>query len=86
VAVAENPATAEFLEGLLRAAGIRCMMKSTGPAPSVIGAGVLSTFDVFVLEGDAAAAEAALSDELPARPEQLPAPERRPARRYVRRR
>ncbi len=75
VAVAENPMAAELLAGMLKEAGIRCMVKDVGPAPSFLGAGALASFEIFVLDGDAAAAAAVLSDELPDRPQQLQGPE-----------
>jgi hypothetical protein len=75
VAVAESPMTAELLAGMLKEAGIRCMVKDVGPAPAVLGAGALASYELFVLEGDATAAAAVLSDELPDRPGQLPEPE-----------
>lgn len=75
VAVAENPMTAELLAGMLSEAGIRCMVKDVGPAPAFLGAGALASYEIFVLEGDAGAAAAVLSDELPERPQQLHGPE-----------
>lgn len=75
VAVAENPMTAELLAGMLKEAGIRCMVKDVGPAPSFLGAGALASFEIFVLEGDTDAATAVLSDDLPERPQQLRDPE-----------
>jgi hypothetical protein len=82
VAVAENPATAQMIQDLLKQAGVRSLAKNTDSAFSVTGVASLPfTIEIFVLEGDAGVAEAILSDSRPARPEQLPAPKRRYRRR-----
>ncbi len=78
VAVAENPATAQMIQDLLRQAGIHSLAKNTDSAFSVTGVSTLPfTIEIFVLEGDAGIAEAILSESRPSRPEQLPAPKRR---------
>lgn len=71
-AVAENPATAQMIQDLLRQAGIRSMVKNTNDASPFLGGSALSfTLEIFVLEGDAVAAEAILSDNRPAPPPRL---------------
>ncbi len=79
VAVAENPATAQMIQDLLRQAGIRSLVKNTDSLFSVTGGmgGMPFTIEVFVLEGDAPAAEAILADERPARTEQIASPRKR---------
>ncbi len=79
VAVAENPATAQMVQDLLKQAGIRSMVKNTDSLASITGGvgGMPFTIEVYVLEGDAGTAEAILADEHPARPEQIAAPRRR---------
>lgn len=72
VAVAENPMTAQLLSELLEQAGIRSLIKNRGAAPAIYGTGVLASYEVFVLEGDADAATRVIGDDLPSRPEQLP--------------
>ncbi len=76
VAVAENPATAQMIQDLLQQYHIRSMTKNTDGAFTVTG-GLPFSIEIYVLEGDAGAAEAVLSEHRPAPPQQLPPPRRR---------
>jgi hypothetical protein len=62
LAVAENPATGEFVKQVLADAGIRCLVKNTDALGVLAGALWTSPFSVqiFVLSGDESAAQAAL--------------------------
>ncbi len=75
VATAENPATADMLLDALKHAGIPAMSKNVDPLQAY-GLALPFTQEIFVLEGDAAAAEAVLGFSRPA-PKRLRAPLRR---------
>lgn len=74
VALAENPMTAQVIQDALDAAGIRCMVKNRDGAAVMLGGIFTAPFalEVYVLEGDAAAASAILGGRPPAPP--LPPP------------
>jgi putative signal transducing protein len=63
LAVAENPATAEFIEQILAGEGIRCLIKNTDPVGVMSGSVWTSPFavHVLVLQGDEPAAQRALA-------------------------
>lgn len=72
VAVADNAFTAQLLHDQLRDAGIACSLRNREGGAGIIG-GVGGTFEVFVLEGDAALAGRVLGGDPP--PEPLPPPQ-----------
>ena len=71
VAVADNTFTGEMLRDQLREAGIPSMLRNREGGVGVIS-GPGGTFELFVLEGDAARASTVLGGNAP--PESLPAP------------
>jgi hypothetical protein len=71
VAVADNSFTAQLLHDQLRDAGIACSVRNREGGAGIIG-GVSGTFEVFVLEGDAAMASQVLGDD--STTESLPPP------------
>ena len=71
VAVADNTFTGEMLRDQLREAGIPSMLRNREGGVGVI-ASPGGTFELFVLEGDAALASTVLGGDLP--PEPLPPP------------
>ena len=77
VAVAENTATAQMIQDLLGQAGIRSLLKNTNDASQFTGGSLPFTLQIFVLEGDAAAAEVLLADERPVPARQLGSGRRR---------
>ncbi|MGD9892031.1 MAG: DUF2007 domain-containing protein [Dehalococcoidia bacterium] len=83
VAVADNTFTAQLLGDQLRDAGIGCSIRNREGGAAIVG-GISGTFEVFVLEGDAALASdilgaGATPKSLPS--PQLPPPPSRPKRR-----
>ena len=85
VAVAENPPTAELIKQTLAEANIPCLIKNTSALGVIYGGGLSGSFalQVFVLEGDEAAALDALGGPPP---DELPPPALPPRRRYRKRR
>ena len=85
IAVAENPPTAELIKQTLAGANIPCLIKNTDALGVIYGASLTGAFalQIFVLEGDEAAALEALGGPPP---DELPAPSLPPRRRYRKRR
>lgn len=85
VAVAENSATAELIKQTLAEANVPCLIKNTSALGVIYGGGLTGAFalQIFVLEGDEAAALEALGGPPPSA---LPAPALPPRRRYRKRR
>jgi carbamoylphosphate synthase large subunit len=85
VAVAENLSTAELIKQTLAEAGVPCLVKNTSSLGVIYGGALGGSFalQVYVLEGDEAAAIEALGGRAP---EALPSPSLPPRRRYRRRR
>ncbi len=71
VAVADNTFTGEMLREQLREAGIPALLRNREGGVGVFAA-LGGTFELFVLEGDAALASAVLGGDTP--PEPLPSP------------
>jgi len=75
VAVAENIATADMIRDGLQATGIRALIKNIDPLSTLTGGGfggLPYSFEIYVLESDAAAADVVLGKTAPPKRAQLP--------------